>query len=109
MASKQEYSNFVYVFTNKSSLKVSSEDAQNGAFTLKRGVNVYPKGEFFRNLWYCDSSSAMKQSYHCCLESKIMDSGLKICNSLPSLLQLFFLSIVLVMLCTMCAGFVSPG
>ena len=38
-----------------------------------------------------------------------MDSGLKICNPLPSFLQLFFLSIVLVMLCTICVGFVSPG
>ena len=78
---------------------------------IKKGGERLPEGRvFFRNLWYCDSSSAMKQSYHCCLESKIMDSGLKICNSLPSLLQLFFLSIVLVMLCTtICAGFVSPG
>ena len=39
-----------------------------------------------------------------------MDSGLKVCNPLPSLLQLFFLSIVLIMLCTtICVGFVSPG
>ena len=48
--------------------------------------------------------------YHCCLESKVMDSGLKVCNPLPSLLKLFFLSIVLIMLCTtICVGFGSPG
>ena len=58
---------------------------------------------------YCSDCWLRNSIYHCCLESEIVDSGLKVSNSLPSLLKLFFLSIILIRLCTICVVFVSPG